>query len=338
MHLFKHDALRSFLLISAAFILTWYYSTRKVKLAWFLAALAILITAEMWMIDRRYLDNENFITKRQQNTTIAATTADESILQDSDIHFKVANLTRSPWQDGVTSYYHKSIGGYHGVKLRRYQDLIEGYLSPGLQNIVDVLNSQPTNAQVDSVLAAQQVLNMINTKYYILNPDAPALLNRSAMGHGWLVRDFKVVPGPNEEYLSLASTDLTEVAVVDERFAALLSDDMKHDSVAGSVELTSYVPNHMTYTINAEQKSLAVFSEVYYEGGWNAYVDGEPVEHLRANYILRALPVEAGTHTIEFKFIFEPFEKGEKISLAGSFLVLLLLLGGLGFLIYSRKK
>lgn len=334
-YIFKHDALRSFLLITAAFGLTWYYATKKVKLAWFLAGLALLITAEMWMIDRRFLNEDNFITKKQQRTTIAATAADELILQDPDIHFKVANLTKSPWQDGTTSYHHKSIGGYHGAKLRRYQDLIEGYLSPGLQNIIGVLNARPTAAQLDSVLAAQQVLNMINTKYFILNPASQPLMNSSAMGHGWLVNGFKVVPDADQEYLSLASSDLTKTAIVDERFADLLSDDMNHEAEGGTVVLSSYSPNHMTYQISAEQKSLAVFSDVYYEGGWHAFMDGEAVPHLRANYILRAIPVEPGDHTVEFKFIFRPFELGETISLTGSILVLLLLLGGLGFQIYS---
>lgn len=334
-YIFRYDAIRSFLLIAVAFVLTWYYATRKIKIAWFLGGLALLITAEMWMIDRRFLKEDNFITKRQQNATVEASVADELILQDPDLHFKVANLTLSPWQDGTTSYHHKSIGGYHGAKLRRYQDLIEGYLSPGLQNIVEVLNSRPTTTQVDSVLAAQQVLNMINTKYFILNPASQPLMNPSAMGHGWLVSDFIVVPDADQEYLSLASTDLTSTAIVDQRFASLLSEDLKHEETTGSVVLTSYVPNHMTYEVSAEQNSLVVFSDVYYEGGWYAYMDGEPVDHLRANYILRALPVEAGEHVVEFKFVFRPFEIGEKVSLTGSVLVLLLLLGGLVFQIYK---
>jgi len=334
-YIFKQDALRSFLLISVAFALSWLYTIKKVKLLWFLAGLALLITAEMWMIDRRYLNEDNFITKKQQRTTIAATTADELILQDPDIHFKVANLTKSPWQDGTTSYHHKSIGGYHGAKLRRYQDLIEVYLSTGLQDIIGVLNSRPTSTQLDSVLAAQQVLNMINTKYFILNPSSQPLMNPSAMGHGWLVNDIKLVPDADQEFLSLSSTDLREVAIVDERFADLLGEGMKHDSTGGTVELISYVPNHMTYEVRADQKSLAVFSDVYYEGGWNAFIDGEPVEHLRANYILRALPVDAGTHIVEFKFEFRPFELGERISLVGSILVLLLLLGVLAYNTYG---
>jgi len=333
--IFRYDAMRSFLLITVAFGLTWYYATKKVKLTWFLAGLALLITAEMWMVDRRFLDKDNFITEKQQKTTIAATTADNLILQDPDIHFKVVNLTKSPWQEGTTSYHHKSIGGYHAVKLRRYQDMIEGYLSPGLQNIIGALNSRPTTAKLDSVLTAQQVLNMINTKYFILNPDSQPLMNSSAMGHGWLVKDFKVVPDPDQEYLSLAKTDLRQVAVVDERFSDLLSQDMKHDSVQGKVELTSYIPNHMTYQVSTDQKALAVFSEMYYEGGWHAYIDGEAVPHLRANYILRAIPVEPGTHTVEFKFVFRPFELGETISLSGSILVLLLLLGGIAFQLYT---
>jgi hypothetical protein len=334
-HLFRHDAFRSFLLISAAFGMTWFYATKKLKLTWFLAGLALLITAEMWMIDRRYLNEDNFITKRQQSTNIASTQADDLILQDPDEHFRVANLTKSPWQDGTSSYYHKSIGGYHGAKLRRYQDLIAGYLSPGLQNIIEVLNKRPSQMQVDSVLAAQQVLNMINTKYFILNPASKPLVNPSAMGHGWLVDDFKVVPDADQEYLSLATNDLSRIAVVDERFSDLLTDELKHAGSKGTVELSKYKPNHMTYEVSAEKRSLVVFSDIYYEGGWHAFIDGEAVPHLRANYILRALPVEAGTHTVEFKFIFRPFELGEKVSMAGSVLVLLLLIGGLGFQIYT---
>jgi hypothetical protein len=334
-HIFKHDAMRSFLFITLAFALTWLYAVRRVKLPWFLAGLAILITVDMWLVDRRYLNKDNFITRRQQESTVAATKADEFILQDPDPYFRVLNLTRSPWQEAVTSYHHKSIGGYHGAKLRRYQDLIDRYLSPGLQDIVAVLNARPTAAQIDSVLSGQQVLNMINTKYIILNPNAQPLLNRWAMGNAWVVRDFKLVRNADEEYLALGTTDLGQVAVVDQRFASLLSDDLKHPVPAGSVELTDYSPNHTIYRTQLDQKSLVVFSDVYYEGGWHATIDGEPADHLRANYILRALPVGAGEHTIDFRFKFEPFEKGEKVSVAGSILILLILLGGAGF--YIRR-
>ncbi|MDX2429642.1 MAG: hypothetical protein QNK35_01835, partial [Bacteroides sp.] len=334
--IFRHDAIRSFVLISLAFGLTWYFANKKIKTAWFLAGLAILVTVDLWMVDRRYLNSDNFITKQQQDNTVAATQADNLILQDPDIHYRVVNLTKSPWSDGTTSFHHKSIGGYHGVKLRRYQDLIERYLSPELQNIVTVLNARPTPQAVDSVLAAQQVLNMINTKYMILNPASQPLLNRAAMGHGWLVKDIKIVENADEEFLSLASTNLNNVAIVDKRFSSMISDDMKNPNPTGSVELTNYKPNHMTYQVIASQKSLVVFSDIYYGDSWHASIDGVPVSHLRANYILRALPVDAGTHIVEFEFIFEAFEKGEKISLAGSFLVLLLLLGGLAYSVYLR--
>jgi hypothetical protein len=335
-YIFRHDAIRSFVLISLAFVLTWYFASKKLKLAWFLAGIALLITVDLWIIDHRYLNKDNFVSKRQQESIMAMTAADEFILQDPDIHYRVANLTVSPWQDGTTSYHHKSIGGYHGIKMRRYQDLINIYLSQGLQNIIGVLNTQPSPIQVDSVLAEQQVLNMINTKYFILNPSSQPLRNPHAMGHGWLVNDIKLVENADEEYLALGNTDLSRVAIVDRRFEELVTDDLRHEEVSGTVELAEYRPNRMTYHISASQKSLAVFSDIYYEGGWNASIDGEPVPHLRANYMLRALPVEAGTHTVEFEFIFEPFEKGEKISLMGSWLVLLLLLGGVGYYFYSR--
>ena len=336
-YIFRHDAIRSFVLISLAFVLTWYFASKKLKLAWFLAGLALLVTVDLWLIDHRYLNKDNFVSKRQQENTMAMTAADEIILQDPDIHYRVANLTVNPWADGTTSYHHKSIGGYHGIKLRRYQDLIDVYLSPGLQNIIGVLSAQPTAMQVDSVLAEQQVLNMLNTRYFILNPSSQPLQNPHAMGHGWLVNDIKLVENADEEYLALGSTDLSRVAVVDRRFEALITDDLRHEEASGTVELSEYRPNHMTYKVSLDQHSLVVFSDIYYEGGWNASIDGDPVPLLRANYILRALPVDAGEHTVEFSFVFEPFDKGEKISLMGSWLVLLLLLGGAGFYLFTIR-
>jgi len=335
-YLFRHDAIRSFVLIAIAFVLTWYFAAKKLKLAWFLAGLALLITVDLWLIDHRYLNKDNFVSKRQHDNTLATSQADDFILQDPDIHFRVANLTVSPWQDGTTSYHHKSIGGYHGIKMRRYQDLIDIYLSQGLQNIIGVLNAQPTQLQVDSVLAEQQVLNMLNTKYFILNPSSQPLRNRHAMGHGWLVNDIRLVENADEEYLALGSTDLTRVAVVDRRFEELLPENLRNNSASGSVELTDYRPNQMTYRVSLDQQALVVFSDIYYERGWQASIDGEPAPLLRADYILRALPVDAGEHTVEFSFVFEPFEKGEKISLLGSWLVLLLILGGAGFYFYPK--
>jgi hypothetical protein len=248
----------------------------------------------------------------------------------------VLNLTTSPWQDGTTSYYHKSIGGYHGVKLRRYQDLIDGYLSPGLQEIFGVLSNNPTQARVDSVLAAQQVLNMINTKYFILNPNGAPLQNRYAMGHGWLVNNYQLVENADQEFLALGNTDLRRTAVVDQRFEELLGEELSHEEVSGSVLLTSYQPNKMVYEVSAGQKSLVVFSEVYYGEHWKASIDGEAVDHLRANYILRALPVDAGEHSVEFEFVFEPYEKGNKVAMTGSIIIWLLLLGSLGYAVRNQ--
>ena len=156
------------------------------------------------------------------------------------------------------------------------------------------------------------------------------------MGHGWLVNDIKLVENADEEYLALGNTDLSHVAIVDRRFEELVTDIPRHEEASGTVVLSDYRPNHLSYEVSLDQSSLVIFSDVYYEGAWNASIDGEPVPHLRANYMLRALPVEAGTHTVEFEFVFEPFEKGEKISLMGSWLALLILLGGTGFYLYPR--
>ncbi len=335
-YIFRHDAMRSFLLIAVAFALTWYYANKKLKLAWFLGGIALLVTVEMWLVDRRYLNQDNFIDKQEQRNSMAMTQADEAILSDPDIHYRVLNLTTSPWQDGTTSYYHNSIGGYHGVKLRRYQDLIDGYLAPGIQDVFGVLSSQPTLASVDSVLAAQQAMNMINTKYLILNPNGAPLQNSAAMGHGWLVNKYQLVENADQEYLALGNTNLKQTAVVDKRFEGLLSEELNHEEITGSVELSSYLPNQMVYKVRSGQKSLVVFSEVYYGEHWKASIDGEPVDHLRANYILRAIPVDAGEHTVEFNFVFKPYEKGNKVSMMGSIAICLLLLGGLGYSVRNR--
>ncbi len=333
-YIFRYDAIRSFFFIAAAFLLTWFYANKKLKLAYFIAGLGFFILIDMWMVDKRYLNNDNFLTKRQKQNIISRTPADDFILQDPDMHYRVVNLTKSPWNDATTSYYHKSIGGYHGAKLRRYQDLIEFYISPGLQSIIGTLNTQPSIAQLDSVLARQQVLNMINTKYIIYNPSAQPITNLRAMGHAWIVNDVKIVNNADEEITALSANNLGDVAIVDKRFTELIPDDLPHNEPKGTVKLTEYRPNYLSYQAELDQKSLVLFSDVYYEGGWNAFIDGKPVPHFRANYILRALPVEAGDHMIEFRFEFKPFELGEKISMAGSILVLITLLAGSGYQFY----
>jgi hypothetical protein len=174
---------------------------------------------------------------------------------------------------------------------------------------------------------------MINTKYMILNPASQPLQNNSAMGHGWLVNNYQLVENADQEYLALATTDLKRTAVVDQRFAGLLTEELNHEETLGSVELTSYRPNQMIYKVSAGQNSLVVFSEVYYGEHWKATIDGEPVDHLRANYILRALPVDAGEHTVEFNFVFKPYESGIKVAGAGSILVVLMILASLAYLI-----
>jgi hypothetical protein len=333
-YIFRFDAIRSFFFISAAFLLVWFYVTKKLKLSWLLAGLGFFILIDLWLVDRRYLNNDNFMTERQNQNFFAKTPADEYILNDPDPHFRVANLTVSPWQDATTSYYHKSIGGYHGAKLRRYQDLIEYYLSGSLEEIIQTLRTQSTNARIDTVLSRQQVLNMLNTKYIIYNPSYPPILNPYAMGNAWITGKIQTVNNPDEEILTLASTDLRHNAVVDIQFAGLLPDELNDGQTSGNVHLTEYRPDYLSYESELDRKSLVVFSEIYYEGGWKAYVDGAPVEHLRANYILRALPVNAGKHKIEFRFEFMPFETGEKISYAGSVLVLIILLAGFAYQIY----
>jgi len=339
-HIFRYDAIRCFFFISIAFVLVWLYAAKKLKLAWFLAGLGLFILADIWMVDRRYLNKDSFMTERQKQNYFAKSPADEYILSDPDPDYRVVNLTVGPWQDATTSYFHKSIGGYHGAKLRRYQDLIEHYLSPSLDQIITTLRSKPTNAQLDIVLSMQQVLNMLNTKYIIYNPSAPPILNRYAMGNAWITGTTQLVNNADEEITALGTVDLSKTTIVDKRFSHLLSDDLNHGYDSGTVRLTEYKPDYLSYETDLARKSLVVFSEVYYEEGWKAFIDGKPAEHLRADYILRALPVEAGKHKIEFRFEFVPFKTGEKISFAGSILVWIVLFAGFAYQVYLplRRK
>jgi len=339
-YILRFDAIRSFFFISASFILTWYYTKQKIKTSYFLFGLGILIFIDMWGVDKRYLNKDNFQSKRKNEAFFAKTPADEFILADQDPHFRVLNLARSPFMEATTSYYHKSIGGYHGAKLRRYQDLIDFHISNNIQRIIEVLQSQPDQQEIDAVLQNQQILNMLNTKYIIYNLSARPLLNNWAFGNAWFVRNIRFVNSADEEILILNQVDLKNTAVIDNRYSNLLSPvEMNIDSISGEIKLTEYTPGKMTYESETEQEQLAVFSEVYYEKGWNVTIDGKPAELLRANYVLRALVVPPGQHTIEMSFKFRPFIIGKKISLAGSYLVGFILLALAVFaIIQTRKK
>ena len=334
----RADAFRSFIFVVLAATGLWAYWTKKLKAQYALAAWAILIIADMWPIDKRYLNNEDFISKRKAETPFTASAADLAILKDKSLDYRVLNISPSinPWSDASTSYFHKSIGGYHGAKMKRYQELIEHHLSPEMGRILFKLRSAKTVADLDTTLAGLNALNMLNTKYFIYNPQAAPLPNPYAFGNAWFANKYKLVANADEEIDQVNKVDVHSVAIVDQRFKNLLPAQISGDSTA-SIELTSYAPNKLVYTYSATKDQLAVFSEVYYPKGWVATVDGKEQPIFRTDYILRGMVVPAGEHEIIFEFKPKTYIVGNKVSFASSIL-LLLAVAGVVFVEINKKK
>jgi len=320
------DAFRSLAFIVLAAGLIWFYLKKKIKMAYVLAGLTLLILIDMWAVNKRYLNDDNFVRSNVVENPFQPSDADKQILQDRTPGYRVLNLTVNPFSDASTSFFHHSIGGYHGAKLKRYQELIELQIDPEMNRLMNVLRTSADPGQLDGILGGLPVLNMLNTRYLIImssNGPMP-VLNQHAMGSAWFVSDFEVVENADAEILAVGDIDPAESLVVDRRFAAALDGKSFRTDSSAAIILENYKPNHLTYKTSAPTEQLAVFSEVYYPNGWDAYIDGEPTEHFRANWILRAMTVPAGNHTIEFKFQPSIYSTGESISLASSILLLLL--------------
>ncbi|HHT52221.1 MAG TPA: YfhO family protein [Bacteroidales bacterium] len=338
------DAFRSLIFVLLSLGGLYLYLKGKVKQQYYIIGLlGILILVDLWAVDRRYLNEKNFQTERKAKNHHKATEADQLILQDPDINYRVLNLSVNTFNDATTSYHHKSIGGYSPAKLRRYQDIIDFYLNQ--EQIYKPLTTQLMMEQTGETTAPPQelnVINMLNTKYFILPVGEGKLypfLNRHAYGNAWSVKGVKFVDNPDEEILALGKTNLKDSAVVEvinkEHFA---NKQVQFDST-GTIKNTKCVSNHLVYETSFKEEQLVVFSEVFYiNGGWTAYIDGKEVPHFRANYILRAMFVPAGEHQIEFKYT--PYARNQAKMVAGiaSTLVILMLLSALVYPFWKRRK
>lgn len=366
-NIFKEDVLRSLLFVVLAGGIMYLFITEKIKFTILIAGVGLLVLIDMWGVDYRYLNNkpgvttkyESWIEKGEGLQPFFASQGDYDILmneigeneklmqeisnrinvakqekggsltpaEEQSIWFEVLDLntdfrvftTNNPFNESRTSYFHKSIGGYHGAKLKRYQELIEFHI--GRNN--------------------QKVLDMLNTKYLIQSMADPktgqettvSMPRNTALGNAWFVDQVKFVENADQEILALADTagfDPASIAIVDKRFESQIKPFSNDPN--GSIELTDYKPNHLTYTYNADSDQLVVFSEIYYNLGWKAFIDGKPVDHFRVDYVLRGLHVPAGEHTIEFKYELSSYKTGSVLSLVSSILVLLLL----GFVAYKE--
>lgn len=304
--LVSSDALRSFIIIGIGCSLLWLYASGKLRSSLTIAGITILCLADMWGVNKRYLNDAQFVPHSIRTETFTKTNTDELILQDSSLDYRVLNFATSTFDDNNTSYWHKSVGGYHPAKLRRYQEMIEHHISPEMQAAYKAIAT--AGGEMDSVDANKfRILNMLNTKYFIFpagqQRQTVPILNPHAYGNAWFVNKVQYVNNANEEIDALDSIIPTETAVVDARFKDVLkgTTESYKDSLS-SIRLTSYAPNRLTYETNNAQDGIAVFSEIYYPDGWHVTIDGQPAELARADYILRTMYVPAGQHTIEMRF------------------------------------
>lgn len=327
--IFRADALRSlfFVTVGAVFILAYVYG--KVNKVWIIGGIAVFVLIDMVGINIRYLNNDNFIRARQFEEPFQETRANKDILKDTDPNFRVLDLTKSTFNDASCSYFHKSIGGYHGAKLQRYQDLIDEYINLEIMELVEKLPGQKTQDQLNQILGEQKVLNMLNTKYIIMRPDMMPLPNSNVFGNAWFVDDYLTAEDADSEIALLKTNNLKSTAIVDERFTDRLSADSFGEDKNANINLDTYAPNYLKYQYNSNSSQMVIFSEIYYDKGWNAYLNGEKTLYFRANYVLRGMMVPDGKHIIEFKFEPRVWAIGEKVSLASSLLLILLVVGAI---------
>ncbi len=320
--LFKMDALRSLVLVLLAAITIWLFVRKKINYQLLLSITAVLVLFDMWAVCKRYLNDEDFKNERKALETFEPTPADLEILKDTDANYRVFNASVSTFNDATTSYFHKSVGGYSGAKMKRVQDVIEQHIS----------NNN------------MAVLNMLNTKYFIVqqqkNTAPVAQRNPDALGNAWFVQNINWVNSPDEEIAGLKGLNPKTTAVVNVQYKdALKSINVRGTDSLANIQLTSYAPDDLVYQSKTTSPQLAVFSEIYYNSGlgWNAYIDGVPTNHIRVNYILRGLNVPAGNHKIEFKFEPRSYILGENISMLCS-IILFIGVGLIGVVEVKKNK
>ncbi|MRT92278.1 YfhO family protein [Ancylomarina sp. 16SWW S1-10-2] len=357
--IFRADALRSisFVALGAGLLVLFYRKIINTKIL--ILALIVLVLADLWPVNKRYLNNDAFVTPKDMKLAFNPTQADYEILQmelnkhpelreplqkavanykkenrkadqyetiaaqlwalNMNSNYRVLNKTVGTFQNSSTSYFHKSVGGYHGAKLRRIQELYDYYIEKGNANVI----------------------NMLNARYVIVpkkEGGIQAVYNPDALGCAWLVSNYKLVDNADEEIMSLGAFNPTKELIVDKRFADQVNGFVSSPDSLASIDMTHYAPNGIQYEYQSSTEQLVVFSEMYYQPGWNAYVDGKLSPHFRANYVLRAMRLPAGKHKIEFKFEPKAFFVGEKISLASMILFFALVLGALVWTLKTNRK
>lgn len=315
----RSDSFRSLLFVLVSGVLIWSFVNLNLKKNWMIAILGVLIFSDMWPINKRFLNDDNFATPKQTGSFYAIQPYEQAILQDNDPNFRVLNLASNTFNEARTSYRLKSIGGYSAAKLRRYQDLIDQYISK-----MDL-----------------DVISMLNAKYIVVSDESGQVVpqrNPYAMGNAWYVDSIMIVDTPNEECAALGNINLKNTAVLDKKFADYVTDFKSVNDSTASVKLNTYSPKELTYTSNAKNDGTVVFSEIYYPYGWKAFVDGKDADIFRVNYLLRAINVPAGTHQISMIFEPDSVKKGNTMSAIFVFIMYATILSFIVVGIYKVRK
>jgi len=336
--IFVADCWRSFWIIAIGMALLLLYRYRKLKAEYMVGAMVLLCLIDMWQVNKRYLNDGMFVEKSVREQAQPMSETDRLILRDKDLDYRVLNLASNTFNENETSYYHKSIGGYHAAKLRRYQDLIDNYIAPEMQQLMSTLakaGGDMTKVKGDSIFP---VLNMLNAKYFIVplqNNKTVPIQNPYVLGNAWFVDKLNFVNNANQELEALGKLNLRHEAVADARFKAVLGEATPQDSTS-VVKLTAYAPNQLTYEVKSATGGMMVFSEIYYPE-WTATVDGKPVEIGRADYVLRALKVDKGQHQVVLTFDPKSVKQTETVAYAAYVVLLLVVFFGL-YAEWKRKQ
>lgn len=336
---FTADCWRSFWIIAVGVAVLLLYRAKKLSVPYMVGALAVLCLVDMWQVNKRYLYDDMFVEKSVRDTPQEKTTTDELILQDKALDYRVLNLASNTFNENETSYYHKSIGGYHAAKLRRYQEMIDAYIAPEMQGAMKAIaeaNGDMSQVKGDSIYP---VLNMLNTRYFIMplqGGQTVPLRNTYCYGNAWLVDKVAYVDNANQEIERVGKLDLRHEAVADKKFQSALGESVAQANTS-LVTLREYQPNRLIYDVHSDKGGVVVFSEIYYPG-WTATIDGEPAELGRVNYILRALNVKPGSHEVVLDFHPTSVKVTEAVAYVGYVALLLIILAGIGMAWRKRKQ
>ena len=336
--MFTSDCWRSFWLIVVGVGLLMLYRYGKLKQTYTVGAILLLCLIDLWQINKRYLNDDMFVPKSEREAPQQKTQTDELILRDQSLDYRVLNLASNTFNENETSYYHKSIGGYHAAKLRRYQEVVERYINPEMQRLfrsVSEAAGDMTQVNGDSIFP---VLNMLNAKYFIFpleGGQTVPIKNPYVYGNAWFVDELRYVDNANQEMDALGQLDLRHQAVADAKFKDLLGEAVVQDT-ASVVTITAYEPNRLSYDVNSGKGGVLVFSEIYYPG-WTATVDGQSVELGRVDYLLRAMQIAPGRHQVELSFFPKSVNTTETFAYSAYGILILVLLGA-GYMEYRRRQ